>query len=117
MSDDPDTIIRISAVEGLANLPGPQGERSAAVFEHGSLVVKVYAPRGIDPQTPHPRDEVYVVVEGSGDFVSGEIRQPFGPHDFLFAPAGVAHRFENFTNDLVVWVLFYGPEGGEVATA
>jgi hypothetical protein len=28
-------------------------------------------------------------------------------------PAGVVHRFESFSNDLVVWVLFYGPVGGE----
>jgi hypothetical protein len=33
----------------------------------------------------------------------------------LFAAAGVAHRFENFTDDVVVWVLFYGLEGGEAA--
>jgi hypothetical protein len=33
----------------------------------------------------------------------------------LFAPAGVTHRFENFTTDLVVWVFFYGPEGGELS--
>jgi hypothetical protein len=31
----------------------------------------------------------------------------------LFAAAGVAHRFENFTDDFAVWVFFYGPEGGE----
>jgi hypothetical protein len=31
-------------------------------------------------------------------------------------PAGVVHRFEEFTEDLVVWVVFYGPEGGERAT-
>ncbi len=30
-------------------------------------------------------------------------------------PAGVVHRFEEFTDDLAVWVVFYGPEGGEVA--
>ncbi len=23
------------------------------------------------------------------------------------------HRFEEFTGDLTVWVMFYGPEGGE----
>ena len=28
-------------------------------------------------------------------------------------PAGVTHRFEEFTDDLAVWVFFYGPEGGE----
>jgi hypothetical protein len=38
---------------------------------------------------------------------------PFGPSDFLFAAAGISHQFENFTDDLVVWVIFYGPEGGE----
>lgn len=38
---------------------------------------------------------------------------PFGPGDALFEPAGVEHRFEGFTNDLVVWAVFYGPEGGE----
>ena len=27
--------------------------------------------------------------------------------------AGITHRFEDFSDDLVVWVLFYGPEGGE----
>ena len=31
----------------------------------------------------------------------------------LFAAAGATHRFENFSDDLTVWVLFYGPEGGE----
>jgi len=33
----------------------------------------------------------------------------------LFAAAGLKHRFENFTEVLVVWVIFYGPEGGEAA--
>jgi hypothetical protein len=29
------------------------------------------------------------------------------------AVAGVEHRFEEFNDDLAVWVLFYGPDGGE----
>ena len=82
-------------------------------FEHGTLSVEVYAPRGTDPQQPHTRDEAYVVVTGSGTFVNGDTREPFSPGDFLFAPAGVPHRFVDFTDDLVVWVIFYGPEGGE----
>jgi mannose-6-phosphate isomerase-like protein (cupin superfamily) len=106
---------KATVAEALARLPGPQGERFVTVFEHGSLLVEVYAPRGSDPQKPHTRDEVYIVVEGSGDFVTAQGRQPFGPSDLLFAPAGEAHRFENFSNDLTVWVIFYGPEGGEAA--
>ena len=50
---------------------------------------------------------------GSGTFLNGAARHPFGPGDFLFVPAGVVHRFEDFPADPVVWVVFYGPEGGE----
>lgn len=106
---------RATLAEALARLPGPQGERFVTVFEHGSLLVEVYAPRGADPQKPHTRDEVYVVSQGSGEFVVGQTRQPFGPGDLLFAAAMETHRFENFSDDLVVWVIFYGPEGGEAS--
>lgn len=106
---------RVTVEDALGHLPGPKGERFAAVLEHGSLVVEIYAPRGVDAQTPHTRDEAYVVVNGSGYFVNGESREPFGAGDFLFVPAGVPHRFEEFTDDLTVWVIFYGPEGGEAA--
>ena len=99
--------------EALELLPGPKGERFAIVFEHGSLEIEIYAPRGTDPQNPHTRDELYFVASGSGEFVCGDTRQTFGPTDILFAAAGVTHRFENFTDDLIVWVMFYGPEGGE----
>ena len=105
---------KITVAEALARLPGPQGELSVTLFEHGSLVVKLYTPHRDDPQTPHSRDEVYVVASGSGEFVCGGGRQAFSSHDVLFAAAGVEHRFENFSEDFAVWVFFYGPEGGEV---
>ncbi len=108
---------KVTVAEAMARLPGPQGQRFVSVLEHGGLVAEIYAPRGSDPQTPHARDEVYVVVQGSGSFVNGESRQTFGPGDLLFVPAGIEHRFENFTDDLLVWVMFYGPEGGEAKSA
>jgi mannose-6-phosphate isomerase-like protein (cupin superfamily) len=106
---------RMTVATALARLPGPEGKRFATIFKHGTLLVEIYAPRGVDPQKPHTRDEVYLVIQGSGEFVCGDTRQQFGPTDVLFAAAGVEHRFENFTDDLAVWVLFYGPEGGETA--
>ena len=49
--------------------------------------------------------------------MNGSTRERFAPGDVLFVPAHEEHRFESFTDDLVVWVMFYGPEGGEAAMA
>ena len=108
--------IRIAFREVAAGLPVAGGERSMLAFERGSVTVKLYAPRGEDLQQPHTRDELYVVARGSGVFVCGPTGVSFGANDVLFAPAGLEHRFENFSEDLFVWVIFYGPEGGEVSS-
>jgi mannose-6-phosphate isomerase-like protein (cupin superfamily) len=103
----------LTVSQGLARLPSPEGERFIELFRHGTLAVELYAPRGDDPQTPHTRDDVYVVAQGSGFFRNGSERHRFGSGDVLFVPAHVLHRFEEFSDDLAVWVFFYGPEGGE----
>jgi mannose-6-phosphate isomerase-like protein (cupin superfamily) len=100
-------------LDEATRLLASSSQRSVAVFEHGTLQVKLYAPRGKDTQSPHTRDEVYVVACGRGWFVNEGRRHPFEPHDVLFARAGAQHRFEDFSDDFLVWVFFYGPEGGE----
>jgi mannose-6-phosphate isomerase-like protein (cupin superfamily) len=100
-----------AALEALAN--EPSGAPFLTLFRHGSLEIEIYKPIDIDRQTPHTRDEIYVVIAGSGEFVCGDHRRPFIASDVLFAPAGVVHRFENFSMDFSTWVFFYGPEGGE----
>jgi mannose-6-phosphate isomerase-like protein (cupin superfamily) len=102
-----------ATVEQAAALPIAEGQRSTEVLSHGTMQLKYYKPRGADEQTPHTRDELYVVTRGSGTFVNGEDRHPFSAGDALFVPAGVEHRFEDFTDDFGTWVIFYGPEGGE----
>jgi mannose-6-phosphate isomerase-like protein (cupin superfamily) len=82
-------------------------------WERGELEIELYQPRGKDSQTPHTRDEVYVVVTGSGDFLCDGETKLFEAGDVLFAPAGADHRFLDFSGDLSVWVVFYGPEGGD----
>ncbi len=104
---------RITPAEVMARIPGPGGRRWEVAFERGSVEVELYAPIGADPQTPHSRDEIYVVLKGSGTFVHGDARTPFAEGDLLFVPAGQTHRFEDFTRGLQAWVIFYGPEGGE----
>lgn len=83
------------------------------VFSHGSLVVEIYKPVGVDTQQPHSRDEVYVIASGRGVFQVEDTRQPFEPGQVLFVPAGAEHRFIEFSDDFATWVIFYGPEGGE----
>jgi len=67
----------------------------------------------VDRQQPHSRDEFYIIARGKGEFVQGDQRVKFTAGDFLFAPAGVPHRFEKFSKDFATWVMFYGPQGGE----
>lgn len=92
-------------------------ERSNSTFEnffvHGTLSVEIYKPNKVDLQQPHERDEAYIVISGSGEFINGTERMFFKAGDFLFVPAYREHRFENFTDDFATWVLFYGPHGGE----
>lgn len=83
------------------------------LFRHGSLRVEFYQPKGVDRQSPHEQDEIYVIASGSGSFLSGEQVQPFSAGEVLFVPAGQVHRFESFSDDFATWVFFYGPKGGE----
>ncbi len=106
---------RLMPLALAAGLVPPPGALSSPVFEHGSLLVKYYAPRMQDSQVPHTRDELYIVAQGSGTFLNGDARHAFAVGDALFVPAGVSHRFEDFSDDFAVWVMFYGPEGGESA--
>ena len=74
----------------------------------------MYQPQGTDPQTPHDRDEVYLVARGAGVFFDGAQRHEVQPDSFIFVAAGQPHRFEDFSADFAVWVCFYGPIGGEL---
>jgi mannose-6-phosphate isomerase-like protein (cupin superfamily) len=105
----------IKLADAQRAIPSKDGKLYAELFRHGTLAIEIYAPKGTDLQHPHTRDELYFVAAGSGTFfVEGQHLQ-FSSGDALFVAAGEVHRFENFTDDLMVWVMFYGPEGGEHA--
>ena len=119
--------LRVSADEAR-QAPVQEGHLSALLMRHGSLEVRWLAQHP-DEQSPHDRDELYVVVSGTGVFVRTEERIPFGdaghlgvhgeeritvqPGDTLFVPAGTPHQFEVMSADFGAWMIFYGPEGGE----
>ncbi len=102
------------SLSGALNMgPPADGELAIPIFAHGTMQTELYAPENIDRQNPHNRDEIYVVANGEGKFFDGEKRVQVKEGSFIFVPAGVEHRFENFSNNFAVWVIFYGPEGGE----
>jgi mannose-6-phosphate isomerase-like protein (cupin superfamily) len=105
--------VKMTVEEALTQLKNIHPQQFVDVLRHGTLEVEIYAPEKVDLQQPHTRDEVYVIIRGEGMFLNGEQRHAFQAGDVLFVPAGVIHRFEDFSDDFITWVLFYGPEGGE----
>jgi mannose-6-phosphate isomerase-like protein (cupin superfamily) len=109
----PTRIVHVSFSEALSKGPPPAGNLAVPIFSDGSLEVELSTPADRDPQTPHNRDEVYFVARGKGLFFDGAREHSVEAVSFLFVPAGHLHRFEEFSSDFAVWVMFYGPEGGE----
>ncbi len=107
-----DENFRISPADALRQLSN-SNQKFLTLFEHGTLSVEIYKPDQVDHQQPHPRDEVYVVIAGRGEFCCDGRTTHFTPGDFLFVPAGMEHRFINFSEEFSTWVFFYGPDGGE----
>lgn len=107
------TAVRLDEARALG--PPPSGNLAVPIFSHGSLEAELYTPVDRDPQQPHDRDEVYVVARGRAIFFDGSERRVVEQGSFIFVGAGQAHRFEELSSDLAVWVFFYGPKGGEAA--
>lgn len=83
------------------------------LLRHGTMSVEYFAPKNADTQTPHAQDELYIIASGHSQFYrDGEIIE-CKTGEVLFVPAGMEHRFENFSNDFATWVIFYGATGGE----
>ena len=94
----------------------PHGDRLIRILQRGSVDVVFGAPSRPNEQTPHDRDEFYFAVQGRGIFFHDGKREPFEAGDLLFVAAFTEHHFEDFSEDLLVWRVFFGPKGGEVPT-
>jgi mannose-6-phosphate isomerase-like protein (cupin superfamily) len=100
--------------EGMRLLQSaPDDDRTAYLIRHGTMRAGLYAPRGFDPQTPHDRDELYIIAEGQAGFVRQQERITVRAGDVVFVGAGDDHRFEEMSPDFLTWVVFWGEIGGE----
>ena len=101
---------RMTAATALQAVAASGDERYGILLRQGTLEIGFYAPEAVDPQTPHDRDEVYIVHSGSGTFVRGDDELPFAAGDVMFVPAGVEHRFRDFSDNFGAWVVFTGQQ-------
>jgi mannose-6-phosphate isomerase-like protein (cupin superfamily) len=80
----------------------------AEQFRVPDLSVGTYsiAAGGLDGQSPHTEDEIYVVTAGRATIEAGGDRATVGPGAVIYVPAGEVHRFTDVTEDLALLVLF-----------
>jgi len=108
-SKSADGAIQVTLADAFSKLS--EDNPFVTVFEHSDEIsVELYAPVGQDRQKPHDRDELYIVANGRGTFTRGDELVTFAPGDLLYVPAYVPHRFETFSDDFKVWVIFFGPK-------
>ncbi|HET9058260.1 MAG TPA: cupin domain-containing protein [Chitinophagaceae bacterium] len=104
---------KISIDEAVEQLKKEKDFPFIAMMHHGTLSVEYFAPKKVDTQEPHKQDEIYVIVSGYSVFYCGGRWMDCKKGDLIFVPAGMEHRFQNFSDDFATWVIFYGPDGGE----
>jgi len=66
---------------------------------------------GVDDQSPHTEDEIYVVKTGRATLVTDSGTAAVGPGSVIYVPAGETHRFTDVTEDLALLVVFAPPYG------
>lgn len=97
--------LALAAARAMPWKPG----RSAEAFVDGDLEVRFTAGPRKGLQTPHQRDELYIVAAGTARYRVEDRVTEVGPGDLLFAAAHVAHGFEDLSDDFAIWIIFYGP--------
>ena len=105
--------MKFSAKEFLGKLPLPadakwkEGVWFTNAFTKNDFELEFFAPRGTDYQTPHERDEFYLIVSGAAALVKENETVECRPGDAVFVAAGEIHRFENISDDFATWVIFF----------
>ena len=90
-----------------------EANRSDYFVRRGTMKMMLHQPVMPNRQQPHDQDELYLIQAGHGRFTkSGETRS-FGPGDVIFVEAGAEHRFDEISDDTRLWILFWGPRGGD----
>lgn len=85
-------IVPVDRGAGVTSRPLVGEEMGATAFCDG---ITSFAPATGIPLHTHNVDESVTLLEGEGEFQSGDIVQSVKPYDTVFVPAGTVHRFRN----------------------
>jgi quercetin dioxygenase-like cupin family protein len=116
--------MRIIAEAGIYTAPeGGEPNDWVVHLSTGDLSLGTYCipAGGLDDQTPHTEDEIYVVRSGRATLKAGPgpaeastaeaSTAEVGPGSVIFVPAGETHTFTDVTEDLALLVFFAPPYG------
>ena len=100
-------------VEGAGDFVGVGAAHWVEQFRVPDLSVGTYSipVGGVDDQSPHTEDEIYVCTGGRATLRTPSGDAAIGPGVVVFVPAGEEHRFVDVTDDLGLLVLFAPAEG------
>ena len=104
--------MRVIAQAGTFTPPdGTEPNHWVVHMNSDDLTVGTYSipPGGLDDQTPHTEDEIYVVQAGRATLVTGSGSAEVGPGSVVFVPAAEAHQFTDIVEDLALLVIFAPP--------
>jgi len=80
----------------------------ANLMKEGNFSIEYYAPRGVDNQTPHAQDEIYIITSGTAGFFRNGEMVSCKANDILYVPKGMHHHFLDMSHDFGTWVIFFG---------
>jgi quercetin dioxygenase-like cupin family protein len=112
--------MQIFAEAGTYTAPSGAGPSDWVVhLNSGDLSLGTYSipAGGVDDQSPHTEDEIYVVTAGRATLVTDSGTAAVGPGSVVYVPAGETHRFTDVTEDLALIVVFAPPYGSRALPA
>lgn len=91
------------------NLVGGASPIQATAFSAGNVTLEPNG--GQVPWHNQEQEEVYFVVEGTGEMCLGEERQTLSAGQAVYIPSGVFHQLTNIGDTPLRMIYIYGPAG------
>ena len=91
-----------------ASIPG--GKQFLRIFDQEDMISGLIrlSPGQKDTQTPHPRNELYLVLRGDGYLRIGDKNYPLETQKLYYVAKGVDHEFHGNTAELLILYFFGG---------